>query len=280
MRICYVLLMRPSPFRHTLAVLRTAIGLTQKEMATLADCSTPTIQAIELGKLKLSDKLGQLIARNTGASLTWLMANDTTRPAVNEEGNPIDKGTFEAFRATALFDQHPDFKLFQIMNLEGIYEHRLKAVLLRGFKTHALSLCAYRLSKFFDDLEKALGVTEEDHKDLTDSARAMRSAKHRKAGTDIAKLHVPLLTPYHATLHAIAHRDAKGNEEQRRAVWDRLQRGTKGFHVHGERKADGRTVWMVERDPRQQEQAPGEASPPASAPTGAPAGNKTAPRKL
>jgi transcriptional regulator with XRE-family HTH domain len=242
--------MRPSPFRHTLAVLRTAIGLTQKEMATLAECSTPTIQAIELGKLRLSDKLGQLIARNTGASLTWLMADDTTRPAVNEEGNPIDKGTFEAFRATALFDQHPDFKLFQIMNLGGIYEHRLKAALLRGFKANSLSLCAYRLSKFFDDLEKAIGVTEEDHKDLTDSARAMRSASHRKAGTDIAKLHVPLLTPYHATLHAIAHRDAKGNEEQRRAVWDRLQKATKGFHVHGERKLDGRTVWMVERDTR------------------------------
>jgi transcriptional regulator with XRE-family HTH domain len=251
MRICYVFPMRPSPFRHTLAVLRTAIGLTQKEMATLADCSTPTIQAIELGKLRLSDKLGQLIARNAGASLTWLMANDTTRPAVDEEGNPIDKATFEVFRATALFDQHPDFKLFQIMNLEGIYEHRLKAVLLRGFKSNSLNLCAYRLSKFFDDLEQAIGVTEEDHKDLTSSARAMRNPSYRKAGTDIAKIHVPLQAPYHATMYAIGRRDAKGNEKQRKAIWDRLQHATKGFHVHGERKADGRAVWIVERDPGQ-----------------------------
>lgn len=63
-------------------------------------------------------------------------------------------------------------------------------------------------------------------------------------------LHVPLITPYHATLHALDHRDAKGNAERRRQIWERLQKATRGFHVHGERKGDGRTVWMVERDPR------------------------------
>ena len=278
MRICYVFPMRPSPFRHTLAVLRTAIGLTQKEMATLADCSTPTIQAIELGKLRLSDKLGQLIARNAGASLTWLMANDTTRPAVDEEGNPIDKATFEVFRATALFDQHPDFKLFQIMNLGGIYEHRLKAVLLRGFKSNSLNLCAYRLSKYFDDLEQAIGVTEEDHKDLTSSARAMRNPSYRKAGTDIAKIHVRLQAPYHATMYAIGRRDAKGNEKQRKAIWDRPQHATKGFHVPGERKADGRAVWMVERDPRGPKPETIQQPQPATA-SAASGHEKAAPRK-
>ena len=59
-------LMRPSPQRHTLAVLRTLIGLTQKEMAQLLDCSTPTIQAIELGKLKLSLDLAQRVQFQTG----------------------------------------------------------------------------------------------------------------------------------------------------------------------------------------------------------------------
>ena len=49
--------MRLSPQRHTLAVLRTVIGITQKEMAEILECSTATVQAIELGKLKMSMKL-------------------------------------------------------------------------------------------------------------------------------------------------------------------------------------------------------------------------------
>ena len=239
--------MRPSPFRHTLALLRTAIGLTQKEMADLAECSTPTIQAIELGKLKLSEKLGHTIAHKTGASMAWLMADDTARPPVDEQGNPIDKDSFEAFRATALFDQHPDLKLFNIMNLVAINEHRLKAVCLRAFKSNSLSLCAYRLAKLFDDLEKAAGVTDEDHEDLTQSARAMRNPRHRKAGMEMAKVSVPVQAPYHATLHAIGHRNAKGNDKLRLDIWNRLQDATKGFFVHGERQPDGRIVWALER---------------------------------
>ena len=41
--------MRLSPQRHTLAVLRILLNLTQKEMAEIAGCSRPTIQAVELG---------------------------------------------------------------------------------------------------------------------------------------------------------------------------------------------------------------------------------------
>lgn len=56
--------MRISPQRHTLAVLRTVIGITQKEMAGILECSVPTVQAIELGKLKMSLKLaGNLFIR-------------------------------------------------------------------------------------------------------------------------------------------------------------------------------------------------------------------------
>ncbi len=80
--------MRPSPLRHTLAVLRTTIRLTQKEMAELAECSTATIQAIELGKLKLSEKLAGLISQNTAIDQAWLLENDVSKPMLNAYGNP------------------------------------------------------------------------------------------------------------------------------------------------------------------------------------------------
>jgi transcriptional regulator with XRE-family HTH domain len=80
MRICYVFPMRPSPFRHTLAVLRTAIGLTQKEMAALVDRAARTIQSIELGKLPLSEDLAMTLAQATGVDAGWLLEDNPATP--------------------------------------------------------------------------------------------------------------------------------------------------------------------------------------------------------
>jgi transcriptional regulator with XRE-family HTH domain len=76
----YSLVMRPSSLRHTLAVLRQTIGLTQKEMAVLIGRSTRTIQAIELGTLPLSEELAYRIAEATGVEAGWLLDGDLTAP--------------------------------------------------------------------------------------------------------------------------------------------------------------------------------------------------------
>ena len=85
MHIGYAFPMRPSPLRHPLAILRTTIGLTQKEMAGLVNRAARTIQAVELGKLSLSEDLAMLIAQATGVDAGWLLEKD---PAV-----PPRKGT-------------------------------------------------------------------------------------------------------------------------------------------------------------------------------------------
>ena len=72
--------MRPSPLRHTLAILRTTIGLTQKELAGLVDRAPRTIQSIELGHLPLSEELALRIAQETGVDESWLLQGDTTKP--------------------------------------------------------------------------------------------------------------------------------------------------------------------------------------------------------
>jgi len=73
----YVLTMRHSPLRHPLAILRTTIGATQKEMGQLAGRAARTIQSIELGHLPLTEELALRIAEATGIDETWLL-----------EGNP------------------------------------------------------------------------------------------------------------------------------------------------------------------------------------------------
>src|SRR5438445_8351150 len=91
--------MRPSPKKHTLAILRLALGMSQKEMAELVKRSTRTIQAIELCQLPLSAELGSEIARETGVSPKWLMDGDTTKPIIDAGRRPYTRETFEGKQA-------------------------------------------------------------------------------------------------------------------------------------------------------------------------------------
>jgi transcriptional regulator with XRE-family HTH domain len=72
--------MRPSPLAHPLAVLRTTIGLTQKQMGALVNRAARTIQSIELGKLPLTEELALRLAEATGVDEAWLFADDPQAP--------------------------------------------------------------------------------------------------------------------------------------------------------------------------------------------------------
>lgn len=87
--------MRVSLLKHPLAVLRTTIGLGQKEMAELVGRSVRTIQAVELNTLPLSEDLGKTIAVKTGVSLKWLMDGNPDAPIVEHNGGPYTKEIFE-----------------------------------------------------------------------------------------------------------------------------------------------------------------------------------------
>jgi transcriptional regulator with XRE-family HTH domain len=91
--------MRPSPQKHTLAILRLTIGLSQKEMAGLVKRSARTIQAVELGQLPLSDDLGREICRQTGVSQKWLIANDLKDPIRDKRGKAYSRQSYETQQA-------------------------------------------------------------------------------------------------------------------------------------------------------------------------------------
>ena len=72
--------MRRSPLSHPLAVLRTTIGLTQKELGDLVNRAARTIQSIELCKLPLTEELALRIAEATGVDEGWLFAGNPDTP--------------------------------------------------------------------------------------------------------------------------------------------------------------------------------------------------------
>ena len=156
--------MRVSSQSHTLAVLRILVGLTQKEMAAVLHCSAPTIQAIELGKLNLSEKLAGFASLQTGINLAWLLNNDVTQPPVDTKGKPYTKKTFEEFQAIAGFRKEPMHAYEVATFFRDKLSRRLSALLLRAYINDETDLCGYKLSKALDELEKQFGVTEADHK--------------------------------------------------------------------------------------------------------------------
>ena len=142
------LFMRPSPLRHTLAVLRSFLRLTQKEMADIVECSTPTIQAIELGKLNLSEKLGVTLATKTGVSLDWLMQNDVTAPVVDRSGETYTKEAFESIRAHDFADLHRIFpEYFNADTIAGLCTAMVMRTLLIGHRHARTDITAYRLGR-------------------------------------------------------------------------------------------------------------------------------------
>lgn len=155
--------MRVSNQSHTLAVLRILVGLTQKEMAEALECSTPTIQAIELGKLKLSDRLAELCSLKTGICLKWLQKNDVTQPPVDIVGRAYTKSTFEDYQAHGSFHQDQFGGALSTVFCRSTNIRRLEALILRAYTDDKMPLCAYKLAQAFENLEKEFGVTMEDH---------------------------------------------------------------------------------------------------------------------
>ena len=78
--------MRRSPLQHPLAVLRTHLGLGQKEFGDKVGRHWRTIQSVELGKLPLSAKLAERICDETGVNFQWLMNGDPDAEILDERG--------------------------------------------------------------------------------------------------------------------------------------------------------------------------------------------------
>jgi hypothetical protein len=91
--------MRISPLRHPVAVLRTTIGLTQKEMGALVNRAARTIQAVELGHLPLSEGLAVRFTEATGIGIGWLLEGDASKPPWKTGGGIYTRDDFEQHRA-------------------------------------------------------------------------------------------------------------------------------------------------------------------------------------
>ncbi len=101
--------MRCYDSRHTVAVLRKIAGLSQGELAAMVGRSKRTIQAIEIGRLKLSEDLAVKIAHETGVTVQWLLEGDyNTPPRVAFSDSPFSRKIFEDTQAAITAGKNPN----------------------------------------------------------------------------------------------------------------------------------------------------------------------------
>lgn len=68
-------------------------------MARLLQCSVPTVQAVELGRLQLSERLAARLAQQTDVCLSWLLTNDVSKPCVDVHQQPFKRDSYERRQA-------------------------------------------------------------------------------------------------------------------------------------------------------------------------------------
>ena len=167
--------MRNSPLRHALAVLRLEIGYKQGEMAKLVGCARATIQAVELGQLKLSETLANKIALATGVEFEWLIWNRMNEPirlsietsslasqVLGREMNYTGY-TREIFD---LVQQHrqekPDPRSIWGGISDGFVDYaRLRAIVESARSRHMHELATYKVNKFLEELQAEFGFDEQ-----------------------------------------------------------------------------------------------------------------------
>ena len=112
-----------SPLRTPLAILRIELGLTQEKLGKLVGKARRTIQAIEIGKLRLTEDLAAEISEKTGISARWLLEGKPDAPMMTPEGEAYTKEVFDALRGRALRE----------INVEIQDPSKLEMLYMRGF---------------------------------------------------------------------------------------------------------------------------------------------------
>jgi len=143
---------KPFTERHPLAVLRRVIGKTQPQMAEMLGCSAATIQSIEVGRLRMSERLAQKISLKTDISPGWLLQGDSVAPPVDTTGAPYTQESFEMNQPI----MHPLPVIGVSDWLSGIWRQVL-GILASAHKRGELPLCEYKLRESLRALEQRFG---------------------------------------------------------------------------------------------------------------------------
>ena len=172
--------MRLSPLKHPLAVLRTTLGLGQKELADKLGCSWRAIQSIELLDLKLSTKLAERLCDETCVNFNWLMGGDPAAPMIDESGMPYRKAAYFDAQGQKLLPgihlgQHHASDVFNLI-LAKVCAAVVAAVASKNVRSHTWRLMN-AMDSAVDDLKTYPGLVHQFNRILIDHAKDTKAGR-------------------------------------------------------------------------------------------------------
>jgi transcriptional regulator with XRE-family HTH domain len=171
---------RPSAFKHPLAVLRTILGLSQEELGSEIKLSRRTVQAIELGNLRLTEENALKIQEATGVSVHWLLGGDVTAGPYRDDPDrgkwKYTKDVFDQIQASKNSDFEP------VYPKETPSDVHIAALSTTGDwfpifsaanKAGKADLAIYFMHKFLNEMEEKFGRDEEIPNKVWEKARVI-----------------------------------------------------------------------------------------------------------
>jgi len=142
--------------RTTTAVVRSELQLSLSEFARLIGKSPSTIQALEAGSLKLSEKTGLAISKKTGVQLNWLLDGDPKSSPLTSEGTPWSRRHFEK-----RLGQISQMDKIAMRTLIMFHAAELKAIIEKQ-RNHPdnISIIESRVHRFLKELRDEFGADE------------------------------------------------------------------------------------------------------------------------
>ncbi len=159
--------MRRSPERHTLAILRKIIGLTQAKFGKMVNKSGRTIQMIELDpNYRLTPELADKISHETHVDLDWLLRNDVSMPPISQYKTPYTKDDFEWAQAVncgrAMDKSGPEGFIVELQVLIATLVARIGATALAAQKSGKVNLFRWKSPGRFNELGREFGASASD----------------------------------------------------------------------------------------------------------------------
>jgi transcriptional regulator with XRE-family HTH domain len=159
--------MRRSPQRHTLAILRNIIGLTQSELGKLVHRSGRTIQMIELNRdYRLTPELAEKISYQTHVNLAWLLENDISKPPISQDREPYTKDDYEVAQAricgNASNKSRPEVRIIEFQMSIAALVAKIGATALAAQRSGKFNLFDWKSYQAIDELGREFGVSAKD----------------------------------------------------------------------------------------------------------------------
>ena len=170
---------RPSPFKHPLAVLRTILGLSQEELGSEIGLARRTVQAIELGNLRLTEENALKIQEATGVAMDWLLAGDVASEPYYFYGDELrrySKDVFEEIQAS----RNSEYELVKSDETPASIHIGALAttadwfpILAAAEKAGKADIAVYFMRKFLEDMKERFGCDEKTALEVWGKARVI-----------------------------------------------------------------------------------------------------------